>query len=286
MKGSIKILICYVAALLFLTNCKNSPVIKFDEISCNENYMPKYDPDGISGYEDENGVEILTPNGKLKKELKVFKPCQKYYYEAKYYAPSGKLISESEIRFVATGKRWEKHSLSQDEVVVQYANKDTNFTEFNQMQQIESYKLKELIKNNKVGIIENSEYIWFHQLFRNNQFKFTELAGPIHIDFPIEVNDNTRTRSYFRLARYMNSDSMSNSLFNNSVECTNTADEITTHHSRIGTLHDCWTFSSKSVSRLGDVNLKFKFQKENGFINFDYRGINGEKLTIELVKIE
>jgi len=265
-------------------NCNNSSPAVFKTVDCKAQYSPKYDPDGIRETNNLDGPYTRKPVRKLIKQLTIFKPCKEYYYIGKYFSANGSLISESSIRLVATGKRWRQDSISQDEVVVQYINRDSDFSKFNSIQSYDPYKIDNFVETDTIGIVENNEQIWFHQLFRVNQFKITELAGPVEIDYPIELNDETKTSSVIKYARYMDIDSTSSN-FNNTIWCENKVIGNSSIESKIGNLKNCWTYQSISESRLGTTNLRFQFQEDIGFVNFEYLGSKGEKIIIELERV-
>lgn len=287
MKKQYSWLLLYITFLLFFTNCRETSInLPFNSVACNLNYSPAYDPNGLTGTENKDGTFTEIPTMKLKKELKIFKPCRKYYYSGKYYSLNGELLSEASIRLVATGRRWTQDSLSQDEVIVQYIDNDTDIANFNNLQEYKSYQIDKFIIQDTIGIVENNEEIWFHQLFRNNQFKITEFTGPILIDFPIAKMDKRTTYSQIKYGSEMKIDTLDYRASRSGVVCNNTAVEQISINSNIGAIENCWIFSSESDSRFGITKLEYQFHEEYGFINFKYNFPDGSKIKFELLEIE
>jgi len=148
MKSLISIII-----ILFLIGCNAQKETNFTDIECSKEEIPQYDGRKVSLL-NENGVAFKdTIIEQIEKRRTVFKPCRDYIYTANFYDKEKNLITSTQIKMTATGKRWEFHGW---------------------------------VRETQTGIIENVEKIWMHP-FRENQFSFTEVAPFPKIKYPLEV---------------------------------------------------------------------------------------------------
>lgn len=244
-------------------NCIEKPMPAFDEIKAsllNEKGKP---------YKDTI-IEIIT------KRRTVFKPCREYIFKATFLDSHEKLISESQIKMMASGRRWDIQPELQDEVIIHYEYRQED------VEKINEYKINKTLSNtvwtkkNSTGIIENVKQIWMHP-FRANQFIFTEVAPFPEVKLPLNVGKSWTGQ----LNIYKGWGDWNNSS-GNFIYTVETKEDIQT---RFGQINNCWKIKSEATYPFGKSFLDFWFNEELGFVKMNYTNYGGQKLNIELIEV-
>lgn len=269
---------CLLCALLYLASCSVSETSKpfeFPAVECT--------PDPTPGY-DFNFMTLLdslgNPAGELvdsiRKTRRVFKPCRIMTYRAVWTSDDGKVITNSQIRMMATGKRWEMQPEKQDEILVQYAFDEADSIISSEYQLNKGILDRWWMEKGIEGVVENEDEIWMHP-FRFNQYNFTEVAPFPEVKLPLEVG-----KKWSGNLNIMNGwGDWDNSKGNMSYEV-QTREAIETRYSRI---ENCWKITSKSKYNFGESYLDFWFSEELGFVRMEYNNYGDQQLVIELENI-
>lgn len=266
-------IILILITIIISIKCTNRQEGRFSEIKCIPTDSPKYDYRGtIKGELTPKMDSIL----RIEKRRDIFKPCRELTYLATFLNSDNKLITESKIRLIASGKRWEYQTEKQDEVIFQY-----EFTE-EDIQNCKKYQLNKLlnrqwVSSTKVGIIENVEQIWMHP-FRANQYNFTEVTPFPQVELPLRIG-KTWTEKIYPKEGY---GEWSNKTVVSDFKVVS-KESIKLDY---GELKDCWKISAKSVFELGESYLEYWFNEELGFVKFDYINYGNQKLKIELQSVK
>jgi hypothetical protein len=118
-----KLIILIVAA--FLMSCKETPkstenISKFFyNINCFPESLPKYDENKVTLLDDSQNPNKDTIISQIEKRRDVFMPCRHMIYRVIWKDKSGKKITNSRIKMMATGKRWDVQPEKQDEILIQ-----------------------------------------------------------------------------------------------------------------------------------------------------------------------
>lgn len=263
--------------ILFLScGCSDTENSVFTQMDCDPEKMPEFDGNSVTFLDDNGNPYKDTIISVIEKRRTVFKPCREMIYRAIFRSEKNKLISNSRIKMMATGKRWGFQAEKQDEIVIQYEFTDKDFRR-NQKHQLNKKLLKNSwFKEGIEGVIENVEEVWMHP-FRYNQFNFTEVAPFPEVKFPLEIGkswtgnlniqdgwgDWENTQGYF--------------------EYKITAKETIT--TDFGEIENCWKIESKSEFEFGQSKLDYWFNEKLGFVKLNYINYGNQTLEIQLEKV-
>lgn len=243
---------------------------------CFENPMPEFDEIKASLL-DENGKKYKdTIIERIAKRRIIFKPCREYIFKATLLERDEKLISQSQIKMMATGSRWSIQPELQDEVLIQYEYKKEDVANINKHQINKIMSNSVWRKSTKTGIIENVKQIWMHP-FRSNQFLFTEVAPFPEVKWPL-YNGKSWTGE---LNIYNGWGDWNNSSGKFVYKVENKEDIQT----QFGLIGDCWKIESIATYPFGKSFLDYWFNEELGFVKMNYINYEGQKLNIELVEV-
>ena len=132
------------------------------------------------------------------------------------------------------------------------------------------------------GLVENKANIWFHPI-RTNLFEILEINPFPYIRYPIRVGKQwdweMEVGALYADKRWAEWKGVL--LFKSHYKISN----IVELNTPLGTL-SCYVIKSETKSELGKSYLTAYFNKEYGFVKFDYINIDGSKMIIDLVKIE
>jgi len=279
--NKIKILILTIVTLSF--GCKeenksteNISLLNYD-IICSPDPMPRYDGNKVTLLDDNQNPIRDTIISQIEKRRDVFKPCRHMIYRAIWKSKSGQVITDSRIKMMATGLRWDVQPEIQDEIVIQ-----VEFSERDK-EQTKKYQLNKGILDRRwmeqgiEGVIENVEEIWMHP-FRFNQFNFTEVAPFPEIKFPLNIG-----KTWTGQLRIMEGwGDWTN--YSGNFEYEVVANEgITT---KFGSIENCWHIKSKSNYPFGNSTLDYWFNESLGYVKKEYKNYGEQTLSIELEEIK
>lgn len=267
-----------ILVLLIILNLScsniNKNTFKFKPIECKPEAMPKYDYRATVEIEMTPQIDSAL---RIEKRRTIFKPCRAMIYKAVFKSEKGTLISDSRIKLMAKGQRWEFQPEKQDVISIQYEFTQKEFDE-NKIHQLNKGIMQEhWIGEVTEGVIENVEQVWMHP-FRFNQYNFTEVAPFPEIEFPLRIGktwsgnlniqqgwgdwENTYTQSEYKIT---------------AKEAIETA---------FGKMKNCWKVESKSVFELGESTFDYWFNEELGFVKMNYKNYGNQTLQIELVDVQ
>ncbi len=264
-------------SILFLSlniGCLNKDVNKsvFSPIECTPEKMPEFDGNKVTILDDNGNAVKDTIISVIKKKRTVFRPCRELIYRAKFTSSKNELISNSRIKLMATGKRWQFQPEKQDEIIVQYEFTGEDFKR-NEKSQLNKTFLTNWAKEGIEGVIENVEKVWMHP-FRGNQFNFTEVAPFPEVRLPLKIG-KFWTGSLDILEGW--GDWENTHVYS---EYTITANEnITTI---FGQIENCWKVESKSKCKFGQSKFNYWFSEQLGFVKMEYVNYGNQTLIIEL----
>lgn len=265
-----------IFVLILLAGCTSNHKFEFPSIECQKGPMPEYDGKEVSLKKD--GVAYKdTIIEKIEKRRDIFKPCRTYYYNALFSDKNGKTITDSRIMLVATGKRWSFNPEIQDEVVVQYEFDQEDIAKGKKFEINKTLHKSGWVRESRTGIIENVEQIWMHP-FRNNQFSSTEVAPFPQIRFPLKIG-----KTWFGgLHIQQGWGDWENTSGNFSYRVDKQEDIKIAY----GNIKGCWFITSESSYPFGKSKLNYWFSEQFGFVRMEYQNYAGQKIKIELMKME
>ncbi len=274
------ILSCLVLLVHFIS-CKSNTASKeiiseFSPILCSPDPIPKYDGTNAQILDDNGNPIQDTLVNLVEKKREVFKPCRSMIYRAIWKDKSGNEITNSRIKIMASGTRWEFATESQDEIVYQL-----EFSEYDKIQ-TEKHQLNKALESRRwmdkgyEGIIENVEEIWMHPM-RANQYSFTEVAPFPEVKLPLSVGKKWSGN----LTIYDGWGDWSNTSGYMQYEVIKQQDLELVY----GNLKDCWLIVSKATFPFGESELNFWFHPELGFVKKEYLNYGGQTLSIELEEV-
>jgi hypothetical protein len=249
----------------------------FSELHCSPEPTPKFDGNKVTILDKNQNPLRDTIISQIEKRREVFKPCREIIFRAIWNDKSGNEITNSRIKMMATGKRWDMQPEKQDEVIIQveYSEKD--------IEQTKKHQLNKQILDRRwmdkgiEGVIENTEEIWMHP-FRFNQFNFTEVAPFPEIKFPLSVG-----KTWTGQLRIMEGwGDWTNTSGNFKYEVIS-KEMINTKY---GTIENCWHINSESKYPFGSSTFEYWFHESFGFVKKVYKNYGNQILTIELEEIK
>lgn len=244
--------------------------------NCYDVPMPAFDEVKASLLDEIGNPYKDTIIERIPKRRTIFKPCKEYVFKATFLDSHEKLISESQIKMMASGQRWDGQPELQDEVIVQYEYWQEDIAKINE------YHINKIMSNRawkktiKTGIIENTDQIWMHP-FRDNQYVFTEVAPFPDVKFPLFTGKTWSEE--FNIYKGWGDWNNSSGNFNYLVEA---REDIQTH---FGRMEDCWKIKSEATFPFGKSFLDFWFNEKLGFVKMNYVNYEAQKLNIELIEI-
>jgi len=267
--------------VFLLISCNEPPiskkiVVEFSDLICSPDPMPKYDGHKVSILDDNKNPIRDTIISQTEKRRDVFKPCREMIYRAIWSSKSGEVITNSRIKMMATGTRWDMQPEKQDEIVIQI-----EYSEYD-IAQTEKYQLNKQILNRRwmdkgiEGVIENVDKIWMHP-FRFNQFNFTEVAPFPEVELPLEVG-----KKWTGSLRIMEGwGDWENTSGHSKYEVISNEDINT----KLGHIPNCWRIQSSSRYEFGNSEFKYWFNENLGFVKQEYKNYGGQTLSIELEEV-
>lgn len=264
-----------------LTSCKETPksnkmIAEFSELTCSPEPTPKYDGNKVTILDDDQNPLRDTIKSHIEKKREVFKPCREMIYRAIWKSKSGHVITDSRIKMMATGLRWDMQPEIQDEIIIQveYSEQDIDRTKKYQLNQriLDRRWMEQGIE----GVIENVEEIWMHP-FRFNQYNFTEVAPFPEVKFPLEVGKSWTGN--LRILEGWGDWENTSGNFNYKVI---SHEDINT---KFGQITNCWQIQSKSKYQFGDSEFEYWFNEKLGFVKQEYKNYGNQTLSIELEEV-
>lgn len=279
MKKQIVILL----AIYFLIGCKEQNtttdnISQFDYgIICMPDPIPDFDGNRVTLLDDNQNPLKDTIIGQIEKRRDVFKPCRHMIYRAIWKSKAGEEITNSRIKLMATGLRWDVQPEKQDEILMQveFSAKDK--------EQTKKYQLNKGILDRRwmeqgiEGVIENVEEIWMHP-FRFNQFNFTEVAPFPEIKFPLTIGKTWTGQ--LRIMEGWGDWTNTTGIFE--YEVVDKAIVKTNY----GSIDSCWHIKSKATYPFGNSTLEYWFHESLGFVKKEYKNYGNQTLSIVLEEIK
>lgn len=257
------------------SNSNNS--FQFTSIECSPEEMPKFDGNKVTFLDDNQNPIKDTIISTVEKRRTVFKPCRELTYNAVYKSKNGDLITESRIKLMALGKRWEHQPEKQDEIVVQYEFTNDDFERNKKYQLNKKLQSIQWMGQGTEGVIENVEEIWMHPL-RSNQFNFTEVAPFPEIKFPLRIDKSWSGG----LSIQQGWGDWENSSGNFQYKVV-AKENIKTKY---GQIDDCWKIESQATYQFGKSYFDYWFNEDLGFIKMEYKNYGNQTLSIELAEVK
>lgn len=247
------------------------------DIICSPDPMPKYDGNKVTLLDDNQNPIRDTILSQIEKRRDVFKPCRHMIYRAIWKSKSGQVITDSRIKMMATGLRWDVQPEKQDEIMIQveFSERDKEQTKKHQLNK--GILDRRWMEQGIEGVIENVEEIWMHP-FRFNQFNFTEVAPFPEIKFPLNIGKTWTGQ--LRIMEGWGDWTNSSGNFEYEVVANET---ITT---KFGSIENCWHIKSKSKYPFGNSTLEYWFNESLGFVKKEYKNYGDQTLSIELEEIK
>lgn len=282
--SKIKLSIIWIAVFFIFFGCKEQSSSLSENIStfhdnkiCDPDSMPKYDGQNVSLLDENKNPYKDTLIDLIEKRRDVFQPCRQMIYRAIWKSKSGELITNSRIKMMATGERWDVQPETQDEVYIQveFSKRDQERTKKYQLNKgvLDRRWMKEGIE----GIIENVDEIWMHP-FRFNQYNFTEVAPFPEVNLPLRVG-----KTWTGQLRIMDGwGDWSNTSGNFKYEVLG----LETLETKYGSIENCWHITSISNYSFGSSTLEYWFHESLGFVKKEYKNYGDQTLSIELEEIK
>lgn len=282
--SEIKLSIIWILVFFIFWGCKEQSSSLSENISilhdnkiCDPDSMPKYDGQKVSLLDENKNPYKDTLIDLIEKRRDVFQPCRQMIYRAIWKSKSGEVITNSRIKMMATGERWDVQPEIQDEVYLQveFSKRDQERTKKYQLNKgiLDRRWMKEGIE----GIIENVDEIWMHP-FRFNQYNFTEVAPFPEVNLPLRVG-----KAWTGQLRIMNGwGDWSNTSGNFKYEVLG----LETLETEYGSIENCWHITSISNYSFGSSTLEYWFHESLGFVKKEYKNYGDQTLSIELEEIK
>jgi hypothetical protein len=214
-----------------------------------------------------------------------------YYFDFQYFDKNGLPCS-----FIPGSS-----SMDKDWQLVSKSDKDTSFTGYKMEVRPTSTEIRVKDYNQSViayyllrgdsvykkywertGLVENKANIWFHPI-RTDLFEILEINPFPYIRYPIRIGKQwgwkMKVGALYADKRWAEWEGVL--LFKSHYKISN----IVKLNTPLGTL-SCYVIKSENKSELGKSYLTAYFNKEYGFVKFDYINIDGSKMIIDLIKIE
>jgi hypothetical protein len=249
---------------------------KFIEIECSAEELPKFDGNKVKILDENLNLVKDTILEQIEKRRDVFKPCREMIYRAIWKDKAGIEITNSRIKMMATGSRWDGQPEMQDEILIQFEYSGNDIIQTKKHQLNKGILDQSWMEQGIEGVIENVEQVWMHP-FRFNQFNFTEIAPFPEIRFPLSVG-NTWTGN-LKILDGWGDWANTTGYFEYEVI---SRDTIQTNY---GLIENCWHIKSKSSYPFGNSNFEFWFHESLGFVKKEYQNYGGQTLSIELEEV-
>jgi len=248
----------------------------FYDLICAPDEMPEFDGNKVTILDANRNPVKDTIMNQIVKRRDVFKPCRKLIYGAIWKDKNGNVITNSRIKMVALGQRWDVQPEIQDEIVVQF--------EFNEedIKKTEKYQLNKGILDRRwmgqgrEGVIENVEEIWMHP-FRSNQYNFTEVAPFPEVKFPMKVGKSW-SGSLSIQDGWGDWENTSGN-FNYEVVA---KEKIKTPY---GVIQNCWRINSEAKYDFGNSYFEYWFNEDLGFVKMEYKNYGNQTLSFILEEV-
>ncbi len=225
-------------------------------------------------HETEDTLWFEPYENKTLKVRNIFKKGKNYIYQATYKDDTGNTLSDNKIKLIPSGERIQFAPERQDRVTYIYENYKEDSIKLASHTLNPTYQ--RWVNKAEEGIIENVEKVWIHPM-RHNQYKFTEVAPFPEIELPLEIGkqwESTLNINNF-FGEWANSSGVSE------YEVIK-RDSFTLKSGQI----ECWKIKSKSKFPFGISYLNYKFNKDYGFVELNYKNYKNETLEIRLVLCE
>ncbi len=276
-----KVTILFFGIVALIMGCKEPEksskiIVGFSELNCSPEPTPKFDGNKVTLLDDNQNPLRDTILSQIEKRREVFKPCRELIFRAIWNDKFGNEITNSRIKMMPTGKRWDLQPEKQDEVIIQveYSEKDIERTKKHQLNK--GILDRRWMDKGIEGVIENIEEIWMHP-FRFNQYNFTEVAPFPEVKLPLKIG-----KSWTGNLRIMEGwGDWENTSGNFKYEVVSREDIIT----KYGKISNCWRILSKSKYQFGDSVFEFWFNENLGFVKQQYKNYGEQTLSIELEEV-
>lgn len=256
---------------------QSSPLLsEFSDIFCSPDPMPKFDQNIVTLLDENQNPVKDSVVSQIEKTRIIFRPCREMIYRAIWRDKSGKEITNSRVKIMATGTRWEMQEEKQDELIIQYEYSQRDIDRTNKHQLNKGLLDKKWKKSLPEGVIENVERVWMHPI-RFNQYNFTEVAPFPEVEFPLSIG-KIWTGNLRIMGGWGDWNGTSGS-FHYEVKARETI------KTNFGTIEDCWRILSKSTYPFGNSDLEYWFHESLGFVKKEYKNYGGQTLSIELEKL-
>lgn len=274
MKGLSSTLI-FLIAICNTMSCQQAQTYSFTKIACSPEPTPEFDVTIAKVVASEGQPEREVILNKIPKKRTVFKPCRELIYNAVFFNETNEIITTSQIKLMATGKRWEFQPEKQDEVKIQFEY-DTNQEALSKKYQLNKTLEGMWVFETIEGVVENEEEVWMHP-FRHNQFNFTEVAPFPKVELPLFVGKT-----------YNGSLSLQNGWGDWENQGGNMTYEVVkkeTIQTKYGQIRDCWFVQSISNFIFGSSKADFWYSEQYGFVKMEYVNYGKQRLTFELAAV-
>lgn len=272
------IIISFFIVFTSLLSCKNKEQTDtFPQIECDSiNTLPKYDSKLVTLLDNDGKPIKDTIIEKIKKNLSIYIPCEKYVFKAKFYNQKGNLLSNSQVLLMSIGEKWEYDAM-QDAAFMAYKYSVKEKKGITRYFEKKGYPLTGWWREEKTGLIENTEQVWLHP-FRGNQYTLTEIAPFPSVKLPIAIGN----KWYSSLRIEQGWGIWSNKTGNSSYEVVS---KENLHLGFSKTKVSCYKIKAKSNFDFGTSYVTLYYSEKYGFIKEIYQFYNGEKLEFELIDI-
>lgn len=204
--------------------------------------------------------------------IRIFKPCKKFTYSARYWDSDFNLLSEEKIVVMPTGKLWLRDT-TQIEVQIVY-DTDLRSKDF-----LKEFYLNEKLKERNfkqeitTGYVENNRFALMHP-FRENQYNFTQICPFPEVIFPIQIGAKWEGR----LNVHEGWGDWSDSNLESNMEIID-KDNISVND----VSYESWRIIGSSIGVFGQNSATFWFNEELGFVKLHYKNFKGQTLLFELI---
>jgi len=245
------------------------------ELNCDPEPTPDFDNKIVKLMPTDGSPPRDSIIEQLKKSREVFKPCREMIYRAIWKDELGKEITNSRVKIVATGKRWELAASNQDLIAMQF-----EFTEEEKAMALKN-KMNKTLDHQWVdityeGVIENSSEVWMHPI-RSNQFSFTEITAFPEVSLPLRKGKKWSSQIFIESGW----GDWDNQGVNSSFEVISKEDLVL----KSGHMNGCWKVEAKTRFKLGNSSLTFWFHEKYGFVKQEYKTYTNSTLSFELEEI-
>ncbi|UZR97441.1 hypothetical protein [Chondrinema litorale] len=193
-------------------------------------------------------------------DLPVYKTNREFLFKASHYNSEGELYFEDTLKFITSDKEVKRYKQQTQSTWIIY-----------EYDKVKSFP----------GVEENDSSLWIHPP-RYGRYKKLEFFPFPMVKYPLVKGNNwvwdLNVGNHWSIPGFIEWEK-GNELFSSHYAVENEANYSTS----MGDL-DCYEIVSKTSSKFKQTSLTALFNKYYGFVKLDYKTIDNERLTFELIE--